>query len=72
MIIPKVEKFRYLGSIIQNKRDIDEDISHCIKMAWKKWKNAPGVLCDKKILVALKGRVYRMVVRPTLLYDLEY
>ena len=34
MQIPKVEKFKYLGSIIHQKGDIDEDISHCIKVGW--------------------------------------
>ena len=30
--IPKVNKFRYLGSIIQQNGDIDEDVNHRIKM----------------------------------------
>ena len=32
MTIPKVKKFRYLGSIIQQNGDIDEDINQCIKI----------------------------------------
>jgi len=32
MTISKVEKFKYLGSIIQQNEDIDEDINQCIKM----------------------------------------
>jgi len=31
-IIPKVERFRYLGSIIQGNGEIDEDINHQIKV----------------------------------------
>jgi len=34
-------------------------------------KNASGVLCDKKIPVRLKGRVYCMVVRPAVPYGAE-
>ena len=30
--IPKVEKFKYLGSIIQQNRDINEDINQCMKV----------------------------------------
>ena len=30
--IPKVDKFKYLGSIIQQNGDIDEDINHRIRV----------------------------------------
>ena len=71
MTIPKVKKFRYLGSIIQQNGDIDEDINQCIKVGWQKWKYALGVLCDKRMLVGLKGKVYHMIVRFVVLYGSE-
>jgi hypothetical protein len=30
-VIPKKDTFRYLGSMLQNDGDIDEDLSHIIK-----------------------------------------
>ncbi|PHT26468.1 hypothetical protein CQW23_33915 [Capsicum baccatum] len=36
-----------------------------------KWKLASGVLCDKKVPPKLKGKFYRVVVRPTMLYGAE-
>ena len=36
VVIPRVEKFKYLGLIIQARGDIDEDISHQIKVGWQK------------------------------------
>ena len=71
MATPKVEKFKYLGSIIQQKGDIDQDINQRIKASLIKWKYASGVLCDKRMPVGLKGKVYRMVVRPAVLYGVE-
>ena len=59
---PRVKKFKYLRSIVDEKGDVDEDVNHCIKVGLQKWKKASGVLCDKKIPFRLKGRVYRMVV----------
>ena len=70
-IIPGVGRFRYLGSIMHEDREIDEDINHRIKVGWQKWKNTSGILCDRRIPLRLKGRVYRMVVRPALLYGAE-
>ncbi|KAG5615078.1 hypothetical protein H5410_014902 [Solanum commersonii] len=58
----------YLGSVIQGSGDIDEDVTHRIRVAWMKWRLASGVLCDKKIPSRLKGKFYRVVVRPALLY----
>ena len=36
VVIPRVEKFKYLGSIMEEKGDIDEDINHCIRVGWQK------------------------------------
>ena len=41
-------------------------------MGWQKWKAASGVLCDKRVPLGLKGKVYRVVVRPAVLYGSEY
>jgi hypothetical protein len=39
--------------------DIDEDVSHRIKAGWTKWCQASRVLCDKRVLQKLKGKLYR-------------
>jgi len=36
VVIPRVEKFNYLGFIIEERGDIDADINHHIKVAWQK------------------------------------
>jgi len=69
--ISRVHKFKYLGSIMEEKGDIDDSINYCIRVGWQNWQNAFGVLCDKKVPVGLKRKVYCMVVRLTLLYGAE-
>ncbi|KAG5593483.1 hypothetical protein H5410_043997 [Solanum commersonii] len=56
---------------LKGSGDIDEDVTHRIGVAWMKWRLASGVLCDKKIPSRLKGKFYRVVVRPALLYGAE-
>ncbi|XP_070034694.1 uncharacterized protein [Nicotiana tomentosiformis] len=51
--------------------EINEDITHHIGMGWMKWRLTSAVLCDKKVPPKLKGKFYRVVVRPTMLYEVE-
>ncbi|KAF3673281.1 Coiled-coil domain-containing protein SCD2 [Capsicum annuum] len=67
----KRDSFKYLGSVIQSNGEINEDVSHRIGAGWMKWKLASGVLCDKKVPPKLKGKFYRAVVRPAMLYGAE-
>jgi hypothetical protein len=67
-VVPKKDIFRYLGSMLQKDGDIDEDVSHRIKTDWLKWRQASGVLCDRRVPVKLKGKFYRTVIRPAMLY----
>ncbi|XP_059309687.1 uncharacterized protein LOC132060785, partial [Lycium ferocissimum] len=69
--IQKKGSFKYLGSIIQGDGDIDDDVSHRIGAGWMKWRLASESLCDKKVPPKLKGKFYKVVVRPTLLYGAE-
>ncbi|KAM0844118.1 hypothetical protein ACQ4PT_057266 [Festuca glaucescens] len=70
-IVPKRETFRYLGSMLQSNGDIDEDVCHRIKVGWMKWRQASGILCDKKVPQKLKGKFYRTTVRLAMLYGAE-
>jgi len=40
-IIPRAERFRYLGSIIQESGEIDKDINHWIRVDGKNGKIHP-------------------------------
>jgi len=68
-IIPQVTRFKYLGSIVQNDREIEADVNHRIQVEWLKWRRALSVLCDKKILFKLKEKFYWTTVRPTMCWS---
>jgi hypothetical protein len=70
-VVPKKDTFRYLGSMLQKDGDIDEDLSHRIKVDWLKWRQASGVLCDPRVPLKLKDKFYRTAIRPAMLYGAE-
>ena len=70
-ILPPKESFRYLGSVIHKSGLIDDDVTHRIGRGWAKWRAASGVLCDRKVPVKLKGKFYRVAIRPAMLYGSE-
>ena len=70
-IVTQKDTFRYLGSMLQKDGGIDEDVNHRIKAGWMKCRQASGILCDKRVPQKLKGKFYRMAVRPAMLYVAE-
>ncbi|KAG5611484.1 hypothetical protein H5410_022765, partial [Solanum commersonii] len=51
---PKKGSFKYLGSIIQENGEIDDDVTHHISVGWMKWRFTSVVLCDKHVPPTLK------------------
>jgi hypothetical protein len=70
-VVHKKDTFHYLGSMLQKDGDIDEDLSHRIKVGWLKWRRASGVLCDPRVPLKLKDKFYRTAIRPAMLYGAE-
>lgn len=56
----KRESLKYLGSITQGDREIDNDVSHRVGAGWMKWRLTFGTLCDKNVSLRLKGKFYRV------------
>ena len=69
--VKRVKSFKYLGSCIADSGDMDAEVSHRIQAAWNNWRKTSGVLCDRRFNVKLKGKVYKSVVRPAMLYSCE-
>ncbi|KAF3625884.1 hypothetical protein FXO37_30633 [Capsicum annuum] len=54
--INKRDSFKYVGSMIQENGEIDEDVTHRIGVGWMKWRLASEILCDKKVPPKLKKK----------------
>ncbi|KAK3508959.1 hypothetical protein QTP70_015383, partial [Hemibagrus guttatus] len=69
--VKKVQEFKYLGSTVQSNGECGKEVKKRVQAGWNGWRKVSGVLCERKISVRIKGKVYRTVVRPAMLYGLE-
>ncbi|KAK3570237.1 hypothetical protein QTP86_017142, partial [Hemibagrus guttatus] len=69
--VKKVQEFKYLGSTVQSNGEYEKEVKKRVQAGWNGWRKVSGVLCDRKISARIKGKVYRTVVRPAMLYGLE-
>ncbi|KAK3548948.1 hypothetical protein QTP70_021670, partial [Hemibagrus guttatus] len=69
--VKKVQEFQYLGSTVQSNGECGKEVKKRVQAGWNGWRKVWGVLCDRKISARIKGKVYRTVVRPAMLYGLE-
>ena len=42
-----------------------------VQAGWNGWRRMSGVICDRRVPARGKGKVYRVAVRPAMLYGLE-
>ncbi|KAK3561751.1 hypothetical protein QTP86_013318 [Hemibagrus guttatus] len=69
--VKKVQEFKYLGSTVQSNGECGKEVKKRVQAGWNGWRKVSGVLCDQKVSARIKGKVYRTVVRPAMLYGLE-
>ena len=67
----KVEDFKYLGSTVQSNGEYGREVKKRVDAGWNGWRRIPGVMCDRRVSARVKGKVYRVAVRPAMLYGLE-
>ena len=69
--VKTTSKFKYLGCQFQSDGGVESEIGSRIQAGWCSWRKTSGLLCDSKIPIRLKGKVYRTVARPSLMYGTE-
>ena len=69
--LERVNTLKYLGATLVENGDLDAEMTHRIQTGWQNWKRVSGILCDRRISLRVKGKVYKTVVRPAMMYGAE-
>ena len=69
--VKRAKNFKYLGSTVNNDGRCEEEVRRRIQAGWMSCRMVSGVLCDRKLSAKVKGKMYKSVVRPTMLYGME-
>ena len=69
--VTKVEDFKYLGSTVQSNGECGREVKKRVQAGWNGWRRMSGVICDRRVPARVKGKVYKVAVRPAMLYGLE-
>ena len=71
VLLNKVKEYRYLGTYVEEGGELDGEVERKVQAGWCKWREASGVLCDRRVPLRLKGKYYSTVVRPAMTYSSE-
>ena len=69
--VPRVKKFKYLGSTVQESGSCEREVKKRVQAGWNGWRKVSGVICDRRLPARVKGKVYSAVVRLAMVYGLE-
>ena len=69
--VKKAKNFKYLRSTVSNDGRCEEKVRRRIQAGWMSWRKLSGVLCDRKLSAKVKGKIYKSVVKPTMLYGMK-
>ena len=71
--LERVNTFKYLGATLEENGGLDAEMTHRIQSGWQNWKRVrlSGILCDRRISLRVKGKVYKTVVKPAMVYGAE-
>ena len=49
----------------------EKGVAKRIQAGWGVWRKVTGIMCDRKVPAAVKGRMYKTMIRPAMLYGME-
>ena len=68
--LKEAKEFKYLGSTVQQSGDSDKEVIKRIQAGWAAWRRITGVMCNRHVPGKVKGRMFKTMVRPAMLYGI--
>ena len=56
---------------MQESGSCEREVKKRVQAGWNGWREVSGVICDRRLPVRVKGKVYSSVVRLAMVYGLE-
>ena len=47
--VPRVKKFKYLGSMVQERDCCEREVKKRVQAGWNKWRRVSGVICSRRL-----------------------
>lgn len=69
--IVKVRLFIHKGFTIPENKQCTREVNKRVEAGWGGWRRVFAVICDRKTAARVKGKVYKILVRLAMMYDLE-
>ena len=69
--LERVTTFKYLVSTLAENGDLMRRLRIENNPDWKNWKRESGILCDRRISLRVKWKVYKTIVKPAMVYAAE-
>ena len=55
--VPRIKKFKYLGSTAQESGICEKKLKKRVQAGWNGWRKVAGVICDRRLPARVKGKV---------------
>ena len=69
--VPRVKKCKYLASMVQESGSCQREVKRRVQAGWNGWRKVSRVICDWRLPVGVRRKVYSSVVKPVMVYGLE-
>ena len=61
----------FMGTLFDANGGAEKDVNNRVKIAWSKWRETTGVMCDRNIPTKLKDKVYKTTITSAMVYGAE-